>query len=128
MKKIRTIIIGILALFSLYTITGFFILPLVLTSVVPKNLSQALNRQASIEAFKVNPFSLFVEMKGLSISDTGGKEEFISARTVSINIESMSIFKRAIIIRELKVENPTIRIIRFPDNTYNFSDLLKGGK
>ena len=45
-----------------------------------------------------------------------------------VNIEWASLFKRAPIVREVKLDTPSIRIIRFEDNTYNFSDLMKGEK
>jgi len=128
MKKIRTILIVILALFGLYAIIGFFVLPPVIKSVAAKNLSQALHRRVDVKEVRTNPFTLVVEVRGLSISDARGKGEFVSAGLISLDLDALSILKRALILRELKVENPSLKVIRYPGGTYNFSDLLKGPK
>jgi len=128
MKKIRTTIIVILAVFALYTITGFFILPPILTSVLSKSLTQALHRNVTIEKIRTNPYTLEVELQGLSIKDQKDQSTFVSLKSLLVNVQWASLFKRAPIVSELKLESPFIRIIRLPDGSYNFSDLLKGGK
>ncbi len=128
MKKIRTTIIVILAVFAFYTITGFFILPPILTSVLSKNLTQALHRNMTIEKIRTNPYTLEVELQGLSIKDQKDQSTFVSLKSLMVNVQWTSLFKRAPIVSELKLESPFIRIIRLPDGSYNFSDLMKGGK
>ncbi len=128
MKKIRTILIIILSLFALYTITGFFILPPVLTSVLSKNLTQALKRNVAIKKIRINPYTLVVVVQGISIKDQDRPAAFVSLRSLTVDIEWASLIKLAPIIRELKLDTPSIKAIRFENGTYNFSDLIKGGK
>jgi outer membrane protein OmpA-like peptidoglycan-associated protein len=128
MKKIRTIAVVLVCLVVVFTITGFFILPPVLTSVVSKNLGKALHRDVTIQRIKVNPYTLVLEVQGLAIKDQVRPGAFVSLGSLTVNVEWLSLFKRAPIVRELKLDKPSIRIIRFEDNTYNFSDLLKGEK
>jgi uncharacterized protein involved in outer membrane biogenesis len=128
MKKIRMILILVLSLLVLYTITGFFILPPVLTSVLSKNLTQALKRNVAIEKIRFNPYTLVAVVQGLSIKDQNRSDAFVSLRSLTVDVQWASLFKLAPIIRELKLDTPSIKVIRFEDGTYNFSDLMKGGK
>ena len=128
MKKIRMILIIVLSLIVLYTITGFFILPPVLTSVLSKNLTQALKRNVTIEKIRFNPYTLVAVVQGLSIKDQKRPDAFVSLRSLTVDVQWASLFKLAPIIRELKLDTPSIKVIRFEDGTYNFSDLMKGGK
>ena len=77
-KKLRTISIVVGSLVVVFTITGFFILPPVLTSVVSKNLGQALHRQVTIQKIRINPYTLVVEVQGMSIKDQDRPEAFVS--------------------------------------------------
>lgn len=103
-------------------------MPPVLTSVASKNLGEALHRNVIIQKIRVNPYTLVLEINGLSISEKDRPEEFVSLGSLTINMEWASLFKQAPVIREVKLDRPSIRIIRLEDNTYNFSDLLKGEK
>ncbi|HVN72405.1 MAG TPA: DUF748 domain-containing protein [Desulfomonilia bacterium] len=127
MKKIRTVLIIVLSLIALYTIIGFFILPPVLTSVLSKSLTQALHRNTTVEKIRMNPYTLTVEVQGLTIKDQNRPGSFVSFRSLFIDLEWASIIKRAPVIREVKLEKPYVKIIRFENGTYNFSDLMKGG-
>ena len=125
MKKLRTILIIILCLLVVFTITGFFVLPPVLVSVASKNLGQALHRQVTIRKIKVNPYTLAIEVQDLSIKDRERTQAFVSFGSLMIDMEWISLFRRAPVVREVRLDRPSVRIIRFQDNTYNFSDLLK---
>lgn len=125
LKKLRTILIIILCLLVVFTITGFFVLPPVLVSVASKNLSQALHRQVTIRKIKVNPYTLAIEVQDLSIKDRERPQAFVSFGSLMVDMEWVSLFRRAPVVREVRLDRPSIRIIRFQDNTYNFSDLLK---
>jgi uncharacterized protein involved in outer membrane biogenesis len=128
MKRLRTISIILVCLVFVFTVTGFFILPPVLTSVASKNLGKALHREVTVQKISVNPYTLVLEVQGLSIKDRDRPEAFISFGSLMINLQWASLFKRTPLIREVKLDRPSVRIIRFKDNTYNFSDLLKGEK
>lgn len=128
MKKLRIISVMLLSLLVLFTITGFFVLPPVLTSVLTKNLSQALHRDVAIGQVKVNPYTLVLEVLDLSIGERDRPESFVSFGSLHVNAEWDSLFRRAPVVREVKLDRPSIRITRFEGGTYNFSDLIKGGE
>jgi len=128
LKRLKIISTVLAATLCVYTVAGFLVLPPVLNSVLTKKLSQTFHRNVSIQKIMINPYLLTAEVRGLSIQDRGQAQEFVSAANILVDVEWVSLFKLAPIIRELKVDRPFIRIVRLDENTYNFSDLIKGEK
>jgi len=124
MSRLMKAAIIVAGIFLLFTVTGFFILPPVLKSVLVNKLSQTLHRQVSINQIKVNPYTLCVRVKGVAVKDRSSQDTFASWDELFINLDINSVFKRALILRELKVAKPYMRVVRNTDHTYNFSDLL----
>lgn len=128
MKILRKCCIILLGLLALFTIAGFFVLPPVITSVLTKNLGQALHRDVSIGKVSVNPYTLVIEVQDFSVRDRDRDNALVAFRTLTMDIQWSSLFSRAPVVREVRLYRPSIGIIRYEDNTYNFSDLLQGGK
>jgi hypothetical protein len=122
---VKRICVGLLIFLFVFTITGFFILPPILKSVLVKKLSESLHRDVSISQIKVNPFVLSVDVKGFIMKDRNKPETFVSFDELLINLESSSLWKRALILSELKIVKPYINIIRNGDLSYNFSDVIE---
>lgn len=126
MKILKKTVIAFLAILAVYSAAGFLGVPPVIRILVSKNLSQTLHRTVTIEKVSFNPYTLVLDLKGFFISDRDQKSEFVSIKDIIIDLDMMSVFKRSLILSELRVDRPSIRFARFPDNTYSFSDLLKG--
>ena len=67
LKNYRRKLIWAVTLLVAYTIIGFFILPLIVRSVAIKQIHTQLDREASIRAVKINPFTLSASIQGLLI-------------------------------------------------------------
>ncbi|HSB31855.1 MAG TPA: hypothetical protein VLD55_09650, partial [Candidatus Sulfobium mesophilum] len=74
----RKTVLGILVFLLVFSITGFFILPPIVKSVLVKNLSKQFHRQVTIQKVKINPFMLSGEIRGVAISERNGSKNFIS--------------------------------------------------
>lgn len=109
----------------LYALFGFFALPAILKSVVPRKLSEALHRSVSVKEIRVNPFVLSATVRGLEISDRGGSAVWISAGEIYANAQLASVIRGGPVLRELRVTRPYLNVVRRPDGSYNFSDLLE---
>lgn len=127
-RKLKTISAVSAAILLIYTLTGFLVLPPVLKSVLTKRLTQSLHREVGIDKIMINPFLLTAEARGLSIRDRTQTGAFISAGSILVDVQWSSLFKLAPIIRELKIDRPYLRVVRLDRDTYNFSDLIKGGE
>ncbi|MBA4396330.1 MAG: hypothetical protein C0394_02935 [Syntrophus sp. (in: bacteria)] len=124
MHRLKMIMIGLVVLLAVIGVAGFFIAPPIVKSLMVEKLSEALKRPVSIREIKINPYMLTAAVRGFDIREPSGSEKFASFDDLYVNIDAFSIFKRALILKEIKLTGPYVRIIRNPDAGYNFSDLL----
>ena len=123
--KAKKISIGVLIFLIIFTLFGFFAVPPILKSVLTKKLSESLHRQVSIRQVKVNPFMLSATLRGFLVKEKNNRDAFISFDELYVNLQSISVLKRGLILSEMKVNRPYVNIVRNEDGSYNFSDLLE---
>lgn len=123
--RLKKILIGLIIFFAAYTLLGFFALPLIAKFFLPKKLSEALHRQVTIQQIKTNPYVLSVTVRGFLVKDRAGSGKFVSFDELYLNIQSISVFKMALVLSEITLKQPYLNIQRNDDSSYNFSDLIK---
>lgn len=128
MRRIKKIIRWLGGFLVFFTLFGFFILPPVLKSILVKKLSENLYRQVTIQKIKINPYALTIDVKGFLVKERGSAENFVSLDEVFVNLSSLSLAKRAVILEEARIVKPYFKVVRKKDESYNFSDLLEKPK
>ncbi len=93
--------------------------------IAVNKIEENLNRQASIDKISLNPYALSLCINGLSVKEKSETEEFISFKSLYVNIQSSSVFKFAPVVREVRLDTPYLRVTRDTDGGFNFSDLIK---
>ena len=126
--RFKKIFIGLIIFFGVFTLVGFFGLPPILKSILTKKLSENLHRSVTINQIKINPYTLSIAVRGLTIKDKDSSETFVSFDEFFVDLQSVSIPKMALILKEVRLTNPYIKIARHPDKSYNFSDLMEKGE
>ena len=76
MRRFKKPLIGLVLLFVVYTLLGFFALPPILKSILIKKLSENLQREVTIEKIKVNPYILSLTAQGFKVKERGSSETF----------------------------------------------------
>ncbi|MGE5247397.1 MAG: DUF748 domain-containing protein [Verrucomicrobiota bacterium] len=122
---VRKGLIAAFCAFLLYTGFGFLALPAILKARLPKALSAALHRNVSVKEIRINPFVLSATVRGLEISDRGSAATWISVGEIYANVQLASVFRGGPVLRELRVVRPYANIVRRPDGSYNFTDLIE---
>ena len=122
---VRKGLIAVGVAFLVYTLFGFLALPAILKSVLSKTLSETLHRKATIREIRVNPFDLSVSVRGLSISERDAPGTWISAEEIFANLQLASVFRGGPVLSEVRLSRPFVNIVRRPDGSYNFSDLIE---
>ncbi len=89
-----------------------------------RTLSETLHREVTIQQIIINPFTLSLTVKGVVVKDRETADTFASFDQLFINLESLSAFRLALILKEVRLDRPYIRIVHHQDGSYNFSDLL----
>jgi len=121
----RNCLVAGVSLVVLYTLLGFFALPAILKSFIPKTLGETLHRKTTVQDIRVNPFKLTVSVRGLEISERGAPGAWISAEEIFANLQLASVVRRGLVLSEVRLVRPYGNIVRRPDRTYNFSDLIE---
>ena len=127
-SPLKKLVIFVLACVVLYTLVGFFIAPLVLKSVLPDKLSQILQRPVSIEKLRINPYALSVTIEKFAIREEEGAERIASFDRLYINLQSKSLFEKALIFKELIVENPFVHAKKDSSGAINLLSLVPAGE
>lgn len=128
--RYRKVIFWVAAAIVLFTVTGFFIAPPILKSILVKQLSSNLGRDVSVGKVRVNPYTLGVRIRTVTIRERGGPGTFFSVDELKGRI-GVSILTGVITLHDLSLKDPYISITRNGDGSYNISDLLgkeKAGK
>lgn len=121
-RRRRTLIAAFVV--CLYAIAGFVVIPAVLRAKLPPILAETLGRPVTIEKIRLNPFALTLGVSGFRIDDTDG-EPFVALGELYVNLQSSSIFRRAVTLEEVRLTAPQIRLRRLADGTPAFADILE---
>lgn len=122
------LLVGIALVLILYTLVGFWVLPPLAKHLLEKNLSEKLHRKVTVDQISINPFELSLCMKGFTITEIDSTENFIAFDELYAVLQGGSIVERALILREVRLTGPYVRIARMAEDRFNFSDLLNAGK
>ncbi|WP_300453605.1 DUF748 domain-containing protein [Accumulibacter sp.] len=103
---------------------GYFALPPLVRSMVVDGLSNQLHRPVSVEGVSINPYTLSVQVAGLAIQEKGGGQTVAGFDSLYLNLESSSLLRGGPVVSELKLVGPVLRLVRYTDGRFNFSDLI----
>jgi len=105
-----------------YTLAGFFVAPAVIKWYAPKYAQQNLQCHAGIEKIRINPFWLTIELNGFRLDQADGLP-LAAFDKLFLDLETVSLFKWAIVLKELNLENPKLHVILEPDGSVNLAKL-----
>jgi len=122
---LKKIVIGLLIFFAVFTIVGFFVLPPILKSILTQKLSENLHREVTIENIKLNPYALSLTVKKLMVKERDGSKPFVSFDELFVNLQTISIYEKGVVLKEIRLKDLYVKVDRNPDESYNFSDLIE---
>jgi hypothetical protein len=120
-RKILWWLLGLLVAFALI---GFLVVPPILKSKLQEELTQVLHRPVTIETVRVNPFAPSVTVRGFAVRERTGDALFVTFDELYVNAAWTSIFRLAPVVDAVRLTRPHVRVVRNPDQTYNFQDLV----
>lgn len=91
-------------------------------TILPR-ISAAINRQVSLGDVSVSIFS-GIRLHDLVIQDKEGAEPFLKAGALRLDYRFWPLLRKRVEIKEIRLESPLVRIVRYADGTFNFSDLM----
>ena len=103
-------------------VAGFLVAPPLVKHKLEEELSAQLHRKTTVERIHINPFALTVIVQGFVIRERGSDEPALSFDELRANVSSMSLFRLAPVVTELRLVKPRLHVVRSNDKTYNFQD------
>ncbi len=107
----------------IYTLAGFFLLPAIIKSQMLKHLPGLTKRQAAVEQVKLNPYTLSLTIRGLSLKEADGTP-FASWREFYVNFQLSSLFRRAWVFKEIRLQQPLGQITLQRNGALNFANMF----
>ena len=121
-KKIAIVLSAIVLIYILF---GFLGAPFIVRTILEKQAAEAINRHISVGPVRVNPITLSITLREIDIRETGGSP-FVKLDEAYVNLQTASLFKWALVLKSVRVVNPTISLVRTGETTFNFSDIIAG--
>ncbi|VWC06331.1 exported protein [Burkholderia lata] len=124
-RRTRRIGIGLLIFLVLFGLLGFFAAPPLIRHLAEQQLSQQLDRPATIQRIALNPYTLNLEADGIHLGDKGGQGDFIDIAKLVVRPSWSSLFRGAPIVNEVRLDSPRFHIVRYDAQRFNFTDLIE---
>ncbi|MBU9555113.1 DUF748 domain-containing protein [Burkholderia multivorans] len=124
-RRTRRIGLGILIFLVLFGLLGFFAAPLLIRHLAEQQLSQQLDRPATIRRIALNPYTLNLEADSIHLGERGGQGDFIDIAKLVVRPSWTSLFRGAPIVNEIRLDSPRFHIVRYDAQRFNFTDLIE---
>jgi uncharacterized protein involved in outer membrane biogenesis len=111
--------------FAVLVLAGFFVAPPVVKSLIETKASEKLGRKVSVGAIRINPLLLTAEVADFHLREADGVTDFVAFDLLRVDLELESLLRRAPVLREVRLENPRVNLVRIEGNRYNFSDMVQ---
>ncbi len=98
-------------LFIVYTLAGFFLVPWLLQRELPAFAQNLVQRDAIVEKVRFNPWTLALEAEAFRLRDTDGGA-LLGFDKLRLNLQLSSIFRRALVFREVQLTAPAVNLVR----------------
>ncbi|HEU4371836.1 MAG TPA: DUF748 domain-containing protein [Methylomirabilota bacterium] len=115
---------GVLAVLAVaYTLAGFFLVPRLIATYVPRYVQEQLKRRAEIGEVRLNPLLFKVEIKHFRLQEADG-QPLLGFDRLFIDFELSSLFRRAWTFAEIQLEAPRLDVVLTRDGRLNLADLI----
>lgn len=113
----------ILGLSLLYTLVGFFLVPRIARSQIEDYVTGTLQRKVQLGELRFNPFAFDASVAGLTLTEPDGAP-LVACRHLYVNAELASLWRRAVVLKEVELSAPDIQLIVARDGSVNLAKLV----
>jgi uncharacterized protein involved in outer membrane biogenesis len=106
-----------------YTLAGFFLVPRLIASQVPRYAQEQLQRRAEIGEVRFNPLLFKLEIKGFRLTESDG-QPLLGFDRLFVDFQLSSLFRAAWTFAEIQLEGPRLDVVLTRDGRLNLADLL----
>ncbi len=110
------------ALVGLYALAGYRLAPGWLRTQAIEQVRETYGRELQLGGIEIDPFRLQLEISDLAFPDTDG-QVMVGFRRLFVDFEVASLWRRALVFRDVSLEAPVLRAVVRPDGAMNLADL-----
>lgn len=108
-----------------YAGVGFYAAPALLKAKLPQLIRESIGRDAAVADIQFNPFKLQFSLQGFELKESNS-QPFVSFDKFYVDLDAVeSIKQSAVVINDIQLQKPFVRLVRQADGKFNFSDLVK---
>jgi len=123
-KILSVVVVVLLVVFiGLLAAAKFLITPERVRETVLPLAQDALHRQIELGDIEVSIFSGIL-LKDVVVKDVDQTSNFVSVGEVSLRYQFLPLLMLHVVVDEVRLDSPHIRVTRLADGKFNFSDLL----
>ena len=124
LQRRRRLLLWLAAAFAVFSLAGFFLVPVILKQQLVKRASAALHRPVAVGVVRVNPWAFSVTIRGLAVAAHDGAE-FAGWDELYVNFApAASLFRHTWCFDEIHLLHPRGRLYRDHDGSLNIADLI----
>ncbi|WP_303785198.1 DUF748 domain-containing protein [Azovibrio restrictus] len=124
-RRVRRGGAALLILVVLFGLVGYLWLPGFLHGKLEQTLSGLLERPVTLGAVEVQPYILEVTVRDLRIGNREGEGPLAGFGSLSLNLSSASLLRRALVLDALRLVGPYGHLVRHRDGSTNVTDLVQ---
>jgi uncharacterized protein involved in outer membrane biogenesis len=121
----KKLLLGSLSAFILLGVIGFFALPPLAKYVLTQQLSAKLHQQVAIQEVSINPYALSARITGFTLKEPTQDQPWVSFDELYLNLETSSLFRWGVVLDEIHLTRPKLKLTRYENLRYNFSAILE---
>ncbi len=123
---IFTSIVGVLILLAggALLLVKVLVTPEMVRKHVLPRVEKAVHRRIDMVDAKIGLFS-GIALRGVKVYEKDNKETFVSVGEARLHYQILPLLSRKVVVDEIVLDSPDIRIVRNSDGLFNFSDLLR---
>ncbi len=122
-RRIVVTLAVLAALFLVYTLAGFFLVPRLIATYVPRYAQERLGRRAQIGEVRINPLLFKVDIRQFRLQEADGRP-LLGFDRLFVDFELTSVFRAAWTFAEIRLEAPRVDAVIGPEGRLNIAELL----
>ncbi len=118
-------LVPVLALLVGVAAAAVLMFPMIVRWVVIAQVQALTNRHVSLDAATLSVREGRLIVRGLRLTERDGEKPFADVDVLDVRVNRGALLRGHVWIRELTLQNPTVRVVRLSSNEFNLSDLVR---
>jgi len=117
------VVLSLTVVLILYTLSGFFLAPYLVSRFVPEMVAEKLHRELRMGQVKINPFLFSFQVDDVGLHEPDGTL-IADFRQGFIDFELSSLFRWALVFKSVRLDSPMVNVVIDGEGVLNLARLV----